>query len=218
MKLAMVHLIQEDNPRSAAENMAVDEVLFLTAVCPVFRSYRWARPSVSIGYFTAWDEVAARFPGRDLVRRWTGGGIVEHGQDFTYSLVCPTGEGFPTTTEFYRSVHLAIANILRTSGCPVEMAQLTEPIRSSACFEKAVRFDLKLRGEKIAGAAIRRNRKGLLLQGSIQRLKVPGQFDVMLAGALGEKVDSFVVPELVMEHAARIAKEKYCAAEWNCRR
>ena len=218
MKLEMLRLIQEDSPRSAAENMAVDEVLFLTAVCPVFRSYRWVRPSVSIGYFTPWDEVAARFPGRDLVRRWTGGGIVEHGQDFTYSLVCPTGEGFPTTTEFYRSVHLAIANILRTSGCPVEMAQLTEPIRSSACFENAVRFDLKLRGEKIAGAAIRRNRKGLLLQGSIQRLKVPGQFDVMLAGALGEKVDSFVVPELMMEHAARIAKEKYGAAEWNCRR
>jgi lipoyl(octanoyl) transferase len=218
MKLEMLRLIQEDSPRSAAENMAVDEVLFLTAVCPVFRSYRWVRPSVSIGYFTPWDEVAARFPGRDLVRRWTGGGIVEHGQDFTYSLVCPTGEGLPATTEFYRSVHLAIANILRKSGCPVEIAQLTEPIRSSACFEKAVRFDLKLRGEKIAGAAIRRNRKGLLLQGSIQGLRVPGQFDVMLAGALGEKVDAFVVPELIMEHAARIAKEKYGAAEWNCRR
>jgi lipoate-protein ligase A len=218
MKLDMLRLIQEESPRSAAENMAVDEVLFLTAVCPVFRSYRWVRPSVSIGYFTPWDEVAAQFPGRDLVRRWTGGGIVEHGQDFTYSLVCPAREGLPTTIEFYRSVHLAIANILRKSGCPVEMAQLTEPIRSPACFEKAVQYDLKLRGEKIAGAAIRRNRKGLLLQGSIQRLKVPGQFDVMLAGALGEKVDSFVVPELIMEDAARIAKEKYGAAEWNCRR
>ena len=122
---------------------------------------------------------------------------MEHGQDFTYSLICPGRESLPTTIEFYRFVHLAIANILRKSGCPVEIAQSTDPSRSPACFEKAVQFDLKLRGEKIAGAAIRRNRKGLLLQGSIQRLEVPVQFDVMLAAALGERVDSFVVSDLI---------------------
>jgi lipoyl(octanoyl) transferase len=218
MKLEKLRLIREERPRSAAENMAVDETLFLTANCPVLRFYRWIRPAVSFGYFTSWKEVALRFSERDLVRRWTGGGIVEHGQDLTYSLVCPNAASLPTTIGFYRFVHLAIANILRKSGCPVEIAQLTEPIQSSACFEKAVRFDLKLRGEKIAGAAIRRNRKGLLLQGSIQRLEVPVQFGVMLADALGDQVDSFVVSDLIMEQAAHIAKEKYGAAEWNCRR
>ena len=128
MKLEKLCLIQEESPRPAAENMAVDETLFLTAACPVLRSYRWIRPSVSFGYFTPWKEVALRFAGRDLVRRWTGGGIVEHGQDFTYSLICPGGESLPTTIEFYRFVHSAIANILRKNGCPVEIAQL--PIRS----------------------------------------------------------------------------------------
>lgn len=217
MKLEKVRLIQEESPRQAAENMAVDETLFLTAACPVFRSYRWARPSVSFGYFTPWKEVALRFVGRDLVRRWTGGGIVEHGQDFTYSLICPGGDSLPTTREFYRFVHLAIATVLRKCGCPVEIAQLTDAIRSPACFERAVQFDLKLRGEKIAGAAIRRNRKGLLLQGSIQRVEVPAHFDVMLAGALGEQVDSIVISDLIIEQAAHIAKEKYSAEEWNCR-
>src|ERR1700760_1542716 len=130
MKLGTLRLIREDRPRSAAENMALDEVLFLTAMCPVFRSYRWVRPSVSIGYFTPWNEVAARFPGRDLVRRWTGGGIVEHGQDFTYSLVCPGNKNLPTTVEFYRVVHLAISNILQESGCPVEMVALSESVRA----------------------------------------------------------------------------------------
>jgi lipoyl(octanoyl) transferase len=218
MKLEKLHLIQEVNPRPAAENMALDETLFLTATCPMFRSYRWVRPSVSFGYFTPWKEVALPYAGQDLVRRWTGGGIVQHGQDFTYSLICPESEKLPRTIEFYRMVHFAIANILRSSGCPVEIAQSTESIRSSACFEKSVQFDLKLRGEKIAGAAIRRNSKGLLLQGSIQRLQVPAQFDAMLADALGRQVDSFVVSDLVTEQAARIAKEKYGAAEWNCRR
>jgi lipoate-protein ligase A len=218
MKLKKLRLIQEVDPRSAAENMAIDETLFLTAACPVLRSYRWIRPSVSFGYFTAWQEVALPYAGRDLVRRWTGGGIVQHGRDFTYSLICPGRENLPRTIEFYRIVHFAIANILRSSGCPVEIAQSSESNWSSACFEKAVQFDLKLRGEKIAGAAIRRNSKGLLLQGSIQCLKVPAQFDEMLAAALARQVDSFVVTDLIMEQAARIAKEKYGAAEWNCRR
>jgi lipoate-protein ligase A len=218
MKLDKLRLIQETSPRSAAENMAFDEALFLTSACPVLRSYRWNRPSVSFGYFTAWKEVVLPYAGRDLVRRWTGGGIVQHGQDFTYSLICPGSENLPRTTEFYRIVHFAIAHILRSGGCPVEIAPFTESIRSCACFEKPVQFDLKLRGEKIAGAAIRRNSKGLLLQGSIQRLKVPAQFDQMLAAALARQVDSFVFTDLVIEKAARIAKEKYGAAEWNCRR
>jgi lipoyl(octanoyl) transferase len=218
MKLERLHLIREESPRSAAENMAVDETLFLTATCPVLRSYRWIRPSVSFGYFTPWTEVALLFAGRDLVRRWTGGGIVEHGQDFTYSLVCPSGKGLPPTIEFYRFVHLAIANILRKSGWPVQIAQLTDTVRSPACFERAVQLDLKIRGQKIAGAAIRRNRKGLLLQGSIQRLQVPVHFEVRLAAALADRVDSFVLTDSIMEQAAQIAKEKYGAAEWNCRR
>jgi lipoate-protein ligase A len=217
MRFEKLRLIQEEQARPAAENMAVDESLFLSSADPVFRSYRWVRPSVSFGYFISWEEVSRRFSGRDLVRRWTGGGIVEHGQDFTYSLICPGSRNLPTL-EFYRFVHSAMATILRIKGSPVEIAPGTDPSRSAACFEKAVQFDLQLRGEKIAGAAIRRNRQGLLLQGSIQRFEVPAHFGEMLAAALSEQVESLVVPESVMEQAARIAKEKYGAAEWNCRR
>src|ERR1700722_14319868 len=218
MKFEKLRLIQEEGPRLAADNMAIDEALFLTAAYPVLRSYRWIRPAVSFGYFTPWKEVALRFAGRDLVRRWTGGGIVEHGQDFTYSLACPLEKSLPTTIEFYRFVHLAIANILRKSGWPVEIAQSADAIQSSACFEKAVQLDLKLRGEKISGAAITRNRKGLLLQEGIKRPEVPVHFDGMLAAALADRVDSFVVSDLIMKQATQIAKEKYGAAEWNCRR
>jgi lipoate-protein ligase A len=218
MKFQKLRLIQDEIPRPAAENMAIDETLFLRAEYPVLRAYRWVRPSVSFGYFTPWNEVVRRFAGRDLVRRWTGGGIVEHGQDFTYSLICPGNENLTTTIEVYRLVHLAISNILQENGRPVEMVRFSGSVRSPACFEKAVQFDLKLRDQKVAGAAIRRNRKGLLLQGSIQRLEVPAQFEVLLAGALGEQVDDSSVSDLMMEQAAYLAKEKYGAAEWNCRR
>jgi lipoate-protein ligase A len=218
MKFENLSLMQEQSPRPAAENMAVDEMLFLTAARPVLRFYRWVRPSVSFGYFTPWKDVVRQYAGRDLVRRWTGGGIVEHGRDLTYSLICPNGRSLPATIEVYRFVHLAIATILRESGYPVEVAQRTDLVRSPACFEKAVQFDLKLRGEKIAGAAVRRNRAGLLLQGSIQQIEVPVEFDLMLARALGDRVGAFVVSRPMIEQAAQIAKRKYGAAEWNCRR
>jgi lipoyl(octanoyl) transferase len=217
MKFENLHLIQENEPRSAAENMAVDEVLLFNADYPVFRSYSWIRPSVSFGYFTSWKAVVSQYTERDIVRRWTGGGIVEHGEDFTYSLVFPTGRILPATGELYRLVHSAIEYLLRRNGSPVEMALLPDPVQSRACFEKAVEFDLKLQGEKIAGAAIRRNRKGLLLQGSIQRLKIPECFGAMLASALSDQVDVFTLSDVMVEKAARIAKEKYAAAEWNCR-
>jgi lipoyl(octanoyl) transferase len=217
MKFEQLLLIQEREPRSAAENMAIDEVLLFAADYPVLRSYSWIRPAVSFGYFTPWKTVVSQHSELDLVRRWTGGGIVVHGEDFTYSLVFPAGRSLPATGELYRSVHLAIETLLRRNGCLVEMALCPDPVRSDACFEKAVEFDLKLRGEKVAGAAIRRGRKGLLLQGSIQRLKVPECFGAMLAGALGEQVDVFALSDVMLEKAARIAKEKYAAAEWNRR-
>jgi lipoyl(octanoyl) transferase len=218
MRLQKLSLLQEKCPRSAAENMAIDEALFLTASHPVLRSYRWVRPSVSFGYFALWEDVVSRFAERDLVRRWTGGGLVEHGKDFTYSLIYPGSAGAPQTIELYRFVHLAVATVLQKIGWPVEIAELTEQIRSPVCFEKAVQFDLKLGSQKIAGAAIRRNRRGLLLQGSIQHLELPPEFALMLAEVLGDRVQSFVASELTMERAAQAAKEKYGAAEWNRRR
>jgi lipoyl(octanoyl) transferase len=217
MKFEKLRFIHESEPKAAAENMAIDEALLWTADCPVFRSYSWVRPSVSFGYFTPWKAVVSRYADWDLVRRWTGGGIVEHGEDFTYSLVFPGERGLQTTAELYRTVHLAIENLLQRDGCAVEMALIPDPVRSDACFEKAVEFDLKLQGQKIAGAAIRRNRKGLLLQGSIQRLKVPEYFGATLVNALGREVEIYNLSDVLMEKAVRIAKEKYGAAEWNRR-
>jgi lipoate-protein ligase A len=217
MKFEKLRLIQDQIPRIAAENMAIDEALFLTAESPVIRFYRWVRPSVSFGYFTAWSEVYEQFAQRDLVRRWTGGGIVEHGRDLTYSLVCPGRREFPVTTEFYRLVHAAVARVFEGAGCPVEVSQVNEAGASKACFDKAVQYDLKFEDAKIAGAAIRRNRKGLLLQGSIQRVEIPPPFELMFARELCDQPDSDVLSNAILEYANCIIKEKYGAAEWNRR-
>ena len=69
--------------RSGEEAMAVDEALLEWGRKPVLRAYRWAEPTVTYGYFDEEATARAIFPGEELhfVRRWTGGGIVDHRQE-----------------------------------------------------------------------------------------------------------------------------------------
>ncbi|MFM8654567.1 MAG: lipoyl protein ligase domain-containing protein [Verrucomicrobiota bacterium] len=55
--------------------MAIDESLLRHARAPVLRIYGWEETCVSIGYFQKASVVAA---GTSFVRRYTGGGLVEH--------------------------------------------------------------------------------------------------------------------------------------------
>ncbi|MEI7958089.1 MAG: hypothetical protein WCI40_03190, partial [Verrucomicrobiota bacterium] len=112
-------LIQRDGPAcGAAVNMAIDEVLLLHAERPILRVYDWARPAVTFGYFERWEPVAAAFPGREWVRRWTGGGIVPHGADWTYSLIIPRSDAFSRVGagESYRVIHELLGEAMRGQG------------------------------------------------------------------------------------------------------
>src|SRR5438045_6612653 len=71
--------------RSAAVNMAIDEALLECATAPSIRFYKWDHPALSFGYFGKFTDVANHSTERDLVRRWTGGGLVFNGTDLTYS-------------------------------------------------------------------------------------------------------------------------------------
>ena len=218
MKFSRLALVGEVQPLDAASNMALDEALFWSCDRPTLRCYRLLRPSISFGYFTEWGIVFARYPDRDLVRRWTGGGIVEHGKDFTYSLSLPANEALPKSRDLYRLVHESIAETIRPNGQSLEIAVVPDANRSNVCFDRAVEFDLKLNNLKIAGAAIRRHRAGLLLQGSIQRVHLPPDFAQKLALRLAKEIEALSLSPAVIESARRLAAQKYSSTEWNRRR
>ena len=94
----------------AAFNMALDEAL-LEAMprlqAPVLRFYGWTEPAATFGYFQKYSEVAAATKLRPLIRRPTGGGIVPHDADWTYSAICPTGHEWHSlkAEESYRRIH-----------------------------------------------------------------------------------------------------------------
>jgi lipoyl(octanoyl) transferase len=214
--------VDDLEPRPAALNMAVDEALLLMgmpaagdAVLPVLRRYRWQRQSVSLGYFSRYDGVAARYSGWDMVRRWTGGGLVEHAGDFTYSLILPAGiSGSLSNDVIYRAVHAAIAGALRRFGVSVDQVSETDPVASDACFARAVVADLRLRGRKVAGAAIRRHRRGLLLQGSLQGVITPPGLLEAFANGLAREVRWEEIPLPVVQAAAQVAAAKYALRAW----
>jgi lipoyl(octanoyl) transferase len=208
-------LVTDLEPHAAALNMAIDEALLLRAEEPLLRVYSWSEPAVSFGYFGKYAEVTATYPGRELVRRWTGGGVVPHGEDITFSLLVPRGHPFASLAplESYRAIHEAIAQWLSGRGVRATLSD-GAPKRSEECFANPAPHDLLANGNKIVGGAQRRAKAGLLHQGSIQHLSGPDEWRHELAGAFASTVENLPLTREVLAPAESIAREKYGTTEW----
>ncbi|HWB07017.1 MAG TPA: hypothetical protein VG796_28600 [Verrucomicrobiales bacterium] len=196
----------------------MDEALLTGLTEAVLRVYRWERPAFSFGYFLPWREAAAAAgEGRSLVRRWTGGGMVAHGEDFTWSLILPSNEpeSRRRPAESYGLLHAALAEAFRRAGAEVEKVKTTARAPAGGlCFTAPAPGDLMLGGRKVAGAGQRRCRHGLLHQGSVSGVTLPGDFPVMLAHALAEEVQTFPPEQLPGEVVRRLVHERYGNEAW----
>ena len=208
--------VSDPEPHDAALNMALDEVLLGRAAGPLLRIYGWARPAVSFGYFGKVADAEAAWPGRELVRRWTGGGIVPHGADVTYTLIVPRGCAFFRTgaAESYRAIHERIAALLAAHGQAVRVAAVAGAKISDACFDNPARYDLLGENGKIAGAAQRRTRAGLLHQGSVQSTALPTDFGARLGAAFARKVVRRQLADSELAEARELSTAKYATTAW----
>jgi len=169
----MNFLLLNSGPCDAAFNMAMDEAL-LEAMPrlqkPVLRLYGWTQPAATFGYFQKYAEVGQATMLRPLIRRPTGGGLVPHDADWTYSLAFPAGHEWHSlrADESYRHVHEWIQAAFSRLGVETEIAPRCNKAAPGQCFVGHEKFDLLWHGRKIAGAAQRRNKFGLLIQGSVQ--------------------------------------------------
>jgi lipoate-protein ligase A len=223
-----LNVYHDDGGHSAAMNMAIDEALLGSTTASSIRFYRWASPALSFGYFGRFAEVASYAHERDLVRRWTGGGIVFHGDDLTYSIVIPSSD--PAFGEssmlIYQKIHRALADALASYGAPVELAAVADGVdagtamidRGYNCFANPVRADVMLDGRKIAGAAQRRTRAGLLQQGSIQGVDFRNGLADRFAKQLSSQRNVRHLPVAVQHRAQKIAAQRYETESWLQRR
>ncbi|MDP2895277.1 MAG: biotin/lipoate A/B protein ligase family protein [bacterium] len=168
-------------------NMAVDEAVLIHCMegvsPPTLRFYEWQKPSISIGYaMNAETEVnlpLCREREVPVVRRITGGGLVFHKCDITYTVVFP--EDFNpggnrkrlSVLESYRLVNQALAaglgelgivtSLLERERKPTDSRQKTANI----CFSNPTVYDILYEGRKLAGSAQRRKKGWVLHQGSM---------------------------------------------------
>lgn len=157
----------------SAWNMAVDEALLLRASeteIPVLRFYGWTEPAATFGYFQRHAEIEALSDLRPLIRRPTGGGLVPHENDWTYSVAIPPAHAWFSlkAVESYRRVHEWLQRAFAEVGVETELAPCCQTEGPGQCFVGAEQFDLLIGARKLAGAAQRRTKAGLLIQGSIQ--------------------------------------------------
>jgi lipoate-protein ligase A len=214
-------------PHTAAMNMAIDEVLLEMAAVPTIRFYRWRSPALSFGYFGKFSHVAICAAERDLVRRWTGGGIVFHGDDLTYSIVIPANDPVfdESSIAIYEKIHRALCGALARHNQGAELVPVANQVRAgdrrscdNNCFANPVRADVMLDGRKIAGAAQRRTRRGLLQQGSIQGFARKTDLAQKFAQALSANCSEFEANEEIFRRAREFARQKYGTESWQRRR
>ncbi len=147
-----------------------------TGAC-LFRRYGWIHPQTSFGYGqkAQWVEEVTGEPLEQMVRRPTGGGIVRHQTDLTYALVLPDGSPIAEVSpmELYGLVHRILGEVLAHWGVASQLMPCRERsggVIPGDCFLQPVGLDLMdgNGARKLAGAAIRRVRSGILLQGSLE--------------------------------------------------
>lgn len=204
---------------SPARNMAIDEALLREVREPVLRIYEWSIPAVSLGYF----QPAALAGERPFVRRYTGGGLVDHAHDVTYTLVLPRKHPWMELSmpESYRLIHEGVQAVLAVCGIASDLTPAALTIESDACFAKPVRFDIVSDAGKLSGAAQRRTREGLLHQGSILLPDPARNADLRaaFAGAFAARLELAMSPgDLTTAEAARAAeleRDRYATDAWN---
>jgi lipoyl(octanoyl) transferase len=208
-------LYVDDIPHDGPLNMAIDEVLARGSVTPLLRVYRWSDAVVSFGYFGEFAAAAERWPARPLVRRWTGGGEVPHGNDFTYTLIVPRSEAFSRipVRQSYHRIHEILARAI-----PGASLAESDDTANAACFARPVIADVMKNGMKVAGAAQRRGSFGLLHQGSIQGTIWPATLAQQFAASLAPTWNRESLRSGVFTQASVLAREKYATDEWLQRR
>jgi lipoyl(octanoyl) transferase len=231
----MLHLLPH-RTAGAAENMAVDFLLLQRYPEPDaarFRHYDWRIPAITFGYSQKWEFVRAQGEaGRDFCRRPSGGGIVDHAADWTYALVVARGHALhrgPAPLAYYL-IHQALCDALVAQDQDVLLqpeGEILGQAGAGICFVQAEPHDVIARStrKKVAGAALKRNKNGLLLQGSIAREALPQldwsrfeeDFTTGIARCLSVEAGIHPWPELDPDEEAHLTAQ-FASPEWNERR
>ncbi|UCC39785.1 MAG: lipoate--protein ligase family protein [Candidatus Aminicenantes bacterium] len=171
-------LILEKIPLSGSLNMATDDFLFQSLgenSQTYLRFYQWESPTVSLGYSQSVERVVdveyCQKHGIDIVRRMTGGKLVLHHKEVTYSLCSLDEEVFTSTLSgSYRLISEALMKGLEKMGLEPFLADAPPDSYLKGnlpCFSYPARNEIGVNGKKIVGSAQKRMGSRFIQHGSI---------------------------------------------------
>ncbi|MCX5668437.1 MAG: lipoate--protein ligase family protein [Candidatus Omnitrophica bacterium] len=192
-------------PSSAAYNMALDKKIFdryMEDGIPVFRVYGWDSASFTYGISqkpeNEIDIKRCALDGVHIVKRMTGGGVLFHHNEITYSLVCAKEDiGEPDGIFVsYRRISAFLISFYRSLGLDASFALEAEDFKKrraphSLCSASREKYDIVINGKKIGGNAQKRKRRAVFQHGSIP-LSVDWAFMRRYARSLPEDIHSGV--------------------------
>lgn len=162
-----------DSPKlSAKANMDFDKSLVENFDgTPIFRLYSWEEDSFTIGRFQKLEDIKDfnRF-GTNYAKRITGGGLLLHGFDISYSIVIPiTMMKTKNVKESYEYICSFLLNFYKKLGLQVEYAKDIDKKLSKSffCQEGFEAYDMICQGKKLGGNAQRRTKNLIFQHGSI---------------------------------------------------
>lgn len=172
------HVIVDRTPLKGSLNMAIDEFLFQSLeeepkTC--LRFYAWRRPTASLGYSQRISRVVnidfCQKKGIDIVRRITGGKLVLHDKEVTYSLCSSDKEIFPPNlVDSYSLISRALMQGLKRMGLNPSLADAPPEFYSRGnlpCFSYPARNEVEVMEKKVIGSAQKRVGPKFLQHGSI---------------------------------------------------
>lgn len=223
-------LLLDSGAGDYAFNMALDEALMEFAPelqWPVLRFYGWTQPAASFGYSQKISEIETVTQLRPLVRRPTGGGLVPHDADWTYSVVVSPNHPWYDlrASESYERMHRWIQSAFASLDIATELAPCCRKEIPGQCFVGYEKSDVLRFGSKIAGAAQRRSKTGLLIQGSIQptpqlltRAAWQSAMRTSAATLWGSQFTPLEFTPALSRQAGQLAADKFSRDEHNRRR
>lgn len=155
--------------------MAIDDALlsnYQDNNSAILRLYTWKKNSLTIGVSQNFSNYTfIENPNEIGAKRITGGGILFHGHDLSYSLVIPTEilKNF-SIKQSYENICSFILKFYKYLGLNVCYAKDDENIqlsKSEYCQVGFEAYDILVNGKKIGGNAQRRTKKAIFQHGSI---------------------------------------------------
>lgn len=182
-RIPMAWQVYNTGRGSAFQNMDLDRN-FLNELDPkgpcILRHYEWSSDSATHGYFINpfdyLNESIVKEGRLQLAKRPTGGGILFHIWDLTYSVLVPVSHpSFSTNTLLnYLFVHNIVSKAIYQfmgEAEPLELLPTEEKHEIKACnnfcMAQPSQYDVMLKGRKVGGGAQRRTKAGYLHQGTI---------------------------------------------------